>query len=425
MPVLPGAPPIALVDCNNFYASCERLFQPKLRGQPVVVLSNNDGCVIARSNEAKALGIEMGEPWFICRKRVDTQGVIVRSSNYTLYGDMSARVMKILGSFTPDLEIYSIDEAFLGLGGFESRLDTHARQLRATVLQWTGIPVSVGIGPSKTLAKLANRLAKKDAGSGGVLALHTPGEQEAALARVELTDLWGVAGRMAERLLRIGIRTPLDLRNADAKFVRQHSSVVMERMVYELRGIPCLALEDAPPDRKMVIASRSFGQLVRDRHEMEEAVTTFTARAAEKLRRSSLTCGRLAVFVTTDEHRPKDPQYAGERAYNMPVATADTGRLNRAALTALDKLWRPGFSYKKAGVTMIDLVPAASVQGSLFDRPDDDRSIARMQALDALNRKFGRGTVTYASMGRKPGWKLRTEFISRRYTTRWDDLLSI
>lgn len=279
--------------------------------------------------------------------------MIVRSSNYTLYGDMSARVMKILGSFTPDLEVYSIDEAFLGLGGFEARLDRHARELRATVLQWTGIPVSVGIGPSKTLAKLANRLAnrltKKDAGSGGVLALHTPDEQEAALARVELTDLWGVAGCMAERLLRIGIKTPLDLRNADAKFVRMHSSVVMERMVYELRGIPCIALEDAPPDRKMVIASRSFGQLVRDRHETEEAVTTFTARAAEKLRRAGLACGRLAVFVTTDEHRPKDPQYASERAYNMPVATADTGRLNRMALTALDRLWRPGFSYKKAG----------------------------------------------------------------------------
>jgi DNA polymerase V len=381
--------------------------------------------VIARSNEAKALGIEMGEPWFMCRKRVETQGVIVRSSNYTLYGDMSARVMRILGGFSPELEVYSIDEAFLGLGGFESRLDSHARQMRATVLQWTGIPVSVGVGPSKTLAKLANRLAKKDPASGGVLALDTADEQEAALDRVALTDLWGVAGRMAERLAKIGITTPLQLRHADAKFVRMHTSVVMERMVYELRGIPCIALEDAPPDRKMVIASRSFGQLIRDRHEMEEAVTTFAGRAAEKLRRSGLACGRLAVFVTTDEHRKQDRQYQGERSYNLPVATADTGKLNRAALTALDSLWRAGFAYKKAGVMMIDLQPAGTVQASLFDRPDDERSQARMQALDALNQKFGRGTVTYASMGRKPGWKLRTEFISRRYTTRWDDLLSV
>ena len=418
-------PPIALVDCNNFYASCERLFQPKLRGQPIVVLSNNDGCVIARSNEAKALGIEMGEPWFICKKRVDTQGVIVRSSNYTLYGDMSARVMRVLAGFSPELEVYSIDEAFLGLGGFEARLDAHGRELRATVIKWTGIPVSVGIGPTKTLAKLANRLAKKDLASGGVLALHTADDQEAALDRVVLTDLWGIAGRMAERLMKLGIRTPLDLRRADAKFVRMHTSVVMERMVYELQGFPCIGLEEAPPDRKMIIASRSFGQRVRTRHELEEAVTTFTGRAAEKLRRQALACARLAVFVTTDEHRPRDPQYAAERGYNLPVATADTGKLNRAALIALDSLWRDGFEYKKAGVMLIDLRPAATVQGGLFDRPDDARSQARMKALDALNAKYGRGTVTYASMGRRPGWKLRTEFISRRYTTRWDDLLAV
>lgn len=418
-------PPIALVDCNNFYASCERLFQPKLRGQPVVVLSNNDGCVIARSNEAKALGIEMGEPWFICKKRVDTQGVIVRSSNYTLYGDMSARVMRVLAGFSPELEVYSIDEAFLGLGGFESRLEAHGRELRARVIQWTGIPVSVGIGPTKTLAKLANRLAKKSPETGGVLALLTASEQEAALERVELTDLWGVAGRMAARLAAIGIKTPLDLRRADGKFVRMHTSVVMERMVYELQGFPCISLEDAPPDRKMIIASRSFGQKVSKRHEMEEAVTTFMMRATEKLRRQDLACGRLAVFVRTDEHRPRDPQYAAERAYNMPVATADTGKLNRGALIALDSLWRAGFDYKKAGVMLVDLVPAATVQGGLFDRPDDERSQARMKALDALNAKYGRGTITFASMGRKPGWKLRTEFISRRYTTAWEDLLKV
>ncbi len=400
-------------------------FSPNCAGQPVVVLSNNDGCVIARSNEAKALGIEMGEPWFICKKRVDTQGVVVRSSNYTLYGDMSARVMRVLAGFSPELEVYSIDEAFLGLGGFESRLEAHGRELRARVIQWTGIPVSVGIGPTKTLAKLANRLAKKSPETGGVLALLTASEQEAALERVELTDLWGVAGRMAARLAAIGIKTPLDLRRADGKFVRLHTSVVMERMVYELRGFPCISLEDAPPDRKMIIASRSFGQKVSKRHEMEEAVTTFMMRATEKLRRQDLACGRLAVFVRTDEHRPRDPQYAAERAYNMPVATADTGKLNRGALIALDSLWRSGFDYKKAGVMLVDLVPAATVQGGLFDRPDDARSQARMKALDALNAKYGRGTVTFASMGRKPGWKLRTDFISPRYTTAWEDLLKV
>ncbi|MCW6512493.1 Y-family DNA polymerase [Lichenifustis flavocetrariae] len=417
--------PIALVDCNNFYASCERLFQPKLRGQPVVVLSNNDGCVIARSNEAKALGIEMGEPWHICRKRVDTQGVIVRSSNYTLYGDMSARVMRVLEGFSPDLEIYSIDEAFLGLAGFESRLDAHGRDLRATVLQWTGIPVSVGIAPTKTLAKLANRTAKKTPESGGVMLLLTPGEQEAALDRVELTDLWGVAGRMAERLKAIGINNPLDLRQADAKFVRMHTSVVMERMVLELQGIPCISLEEAPPDRKMILASRSFGRRVTTRREMEEAVTTHTARAAEKLRRQDLACGRLTVFVTTDKHRPQDRQYAAERSVTLPVASADTGKLNHAAMRALDALWRSGLEYKKAGVMLLNLAAADTVQGGLFDRPDDPRAIARMRALDSLNAKYGRGTVTFAAMGRKPGWKLRSDFVSPRYTTAWEDLLQV
>lgn len=423
--ILPKVIPLALVDCNNFYASCERLFQPALRGRPVVVLSNNDGCVIARSNEAKALGIEMGEPWFMCRERVDTQGVIVRSSNYTLYGDMSARVMRVLEEFTPELEVYSIDEAFLGLAGFEGRLEAHGRAMRETVIQWTGIPVSVGIGPTKTLAKLANRTAKKDLSSGGVLCLMEEADQSAALARIELTELWGVARRMAERLAGIGIRTPLDLRDADPKFVRLHSSVVMERMVLELRGIPCIGLEEATPDRKTIVASKSFSRRVSCRHEMEEAVTTHMTRAAEKLRRQNLAAGRLAVFIHTDKHRLKDRQLMAEQAFVLPVATADTGRLNRAALIALDAIWRPGHDYKKAGVMLLDLAPARDVQGGLFDRPDDPKALARMKALDALNARYGRGTVTFASMGRQQGWKLRTDFISPRFTTVWADLLSV
>ncbi|WP_375462177.1 Y-family DNA polymerase, partial [uncultured Enterovirga sp.] len=254
--------PIALVDCNNFYASCERLFQPKLMGKPVVVLSNNDGCVIARSNEAKALGIGMGDPRHLKRDEFEKQGVIVRSSNYTLYGDMSARVMRTLAGFTPALEIYSIDEAFLDLSGFGDRLDGHARQLWATVLKGTGIPVSVGIAPTKTLAKVANRLAKKDPDSGGVMALLTPAAQDAALAHIELTDLWGVAGRLAARMQALGIRTPLELRDADPRFIRQHFNVVSERMVRELRGEPCIDLEQGRPDNKTIIASRSFGRAV-------------------------------------------------------------------------------------------------------------------------------------------------------------------
>ena len=305
------ARPIALVDCNNFYASCERLFQPALRGVPVIVLSNNDGCVIARSNEAKALGIGMGDPWHLVKDRHAGSGIVVRSSNYTLYGDLSARVMRVLSDFTPELEVYSIDEAFLGLGGFEGRLKSHARRLRATVLQWTGIPVSVGIAPTKTLAKVANRTAKKDPASGGVCLLVTREAQEEALRRLELTDLWGVAGRLAERMGAIGITTPLQLRDADPQVVRQAFSVVVERMVHELRGRPCLDLERHSPDRKSIMATRSFGRPVALRREMEEAVASHTARPAEKMRRQGLATASLIVFAHTNRHRPDQPQYGG------------------------------------------------------------------------------------------------------------------
>lgn len=417
--------PIALVDCNNFYASCERVFQPALRGKPVVVLSNNDGCVIARSNEAKALGIEMGAPWHLCRAQFERQGVIVRSSNYTLYGDMSARVMRALSDFTPELEIYSIDEAFLSLAGFEARLEAHARQMRATVLQWTGIPVSVGIATTKTLAKVANRFAKKDAERVGVYDMRDPAAAEATLARMELSDLWGVAGRMAARLDAIGIRTPLDLRDADPRLVRQHTSVVMERMVLELRGTPCIDLEETTPDRKSIMASRSFGRAVTTRREMEEAVATHTARAAEKMRRQDLATASLVVFLHTNRHKPQEPQYYAARPIQLPVATADTGRLTAAAMRALGAIWRDGFRYTKAGVVFPTLGPAGAVQGDLFGTPDSVQSKALMGVLDQLNRRYGRGAVTYGTAGRSQKWKLRSEHLSPRYTTSWQELLNV
>jgi DNA polymerase V len=419
------ATPLALVDCNNFYASCERLFQPALRGKPVVVLSNNDGCVIARSNEAKALGIEMGAPWHLHKERFSREGVIVRSSNYTLYGDISARVMRTLADFTPDLEIYSIDEAFLGLGGFEDRLEAHARALRATVLQWTGIPVSVGIAPTKTLAKAANRMAKKDTASGGVAILLTPEAQEAALARMELTDLWGIARRMAERLTAIGITTPLALRDADPRFIRERFSVVTERQVYELRGIPCIAFEEATPDRKSIMASRSFGRPVTTREEMEEAVATYAARAAEKMRRQGLATCSMVIFVETNRFRPGDPQHYANQPVQLAVATADTGKLAAAARRGLAAIWRPGFRYKKAGVIFLNLCRAADVQGGLFDAPDTPARQCLLRVVDGLNARYGRDTITYAASGRKRAWKLRNEQLSQRYTTSWEELLTV
>lgn len=417
--------PVALVDCNNFYASCERVFQPELRGKPVVVLSNNDGCVIARSNEAKALAIEMGAPWHLCREKFAREGVIVRSSNYTLYGDMSARVMKVLRNFTPNLEVYSIDEAFLSLAGFEHRLEEHARELRSTVIRWTGIPVSVGIAPTKTLAKVANRFAKRDPAADGVLPLMDHAAQEQALTRMELTDLWGVAGRIGRRLNEIGIHSPLDLKRADPRFVRQRFSVVMERMIYELRGIPCLPLEQVVPDRKNIMCSRSFGIPVETREGMSEAVSTYAARAAERMRRQKLAASAVLVFLETNSFRPQDPQYHASQTVALAVASADTAKIIRAALSGLNAIWRDGFRYKKAGVMLLDLLPAAEASPGLFDRPDDARSLVRMRTIDTLNAQYGRETVTFGVMPQTRSWSLRRDFLSPCYTTNWNDLLRV
>jgi len=417
--------PIALVDCNNFYASCERVFQPALRGKPVVVLSNNDGCVIARSNEAKALGIEMGAPWHLNRDKFSDAGVFVKSSNYTLYGDMSARVMKTLLSFSPVLEIYSIDEAFLGLEGFGDRLEDHARTLRATVLQWTGIPVSVGIAPTKTLAKVANRLAKKDPASGGVRVLMAVADQERALTQLELTDLWGVARRLSERLRAQGLTTPLALRNADPKLIRQTFGVVGERIVCELRGESCIDIEEVAPNRKSLIASRSFGRPIETLAEMQEAVAVYASRAAEKMRRQNLVTANLIVFVETNPFRKQDRQYRASQSTQLPIATADTGRLVAAALGALVAIWREGYRYKKAGVMLLDLAPANAIRGALFAAPDTPASQARMRALDVINRRYGRGTLIVGAAGVKSAWRLRREHASKNYTTSWSELLTV
>lgn len=417
--------PIALVDCNNFYASCERVFQPTLRGKPVVVLSNNDGCVIARSNEAKALGIAMGAPWHLNRDTFAKQGVIVRSSNYSLYGDMSARVMKILGEQAPEIEIYSIDEAFLGLGGLETRMVAHMRDARAAVLQWTGIPVSVGIAPSKTLAKVANRIAKKTPECGGVLALMGEAEQTAALGTLELTDLWGLAGRMETRLQALGITTPLQLRDADPKWIRSQFSVVMERMVLELRGQACLQLEDAVAARQTIMASRSFGRPVETLDEMEEAVATYISRAAEKMRRQNLVTPALQVFLITNRFREDEPQYSGQHTVHLPIATADTSRLIRGALHGVRQIWREGYRYKKAGVVCLDLHPAERIQETLFHQADSMERRQLMASLDALNQRFGRGTVSFAAGGTRKAWALRSDQRSQAYTTKWTELLRV
>lgn len=413
--------PVALVDCNNFYASCERVFDPKLRGQPIVVLSNNDGCVIARSNEAKGLGIAMGEPWHLCKERVKSQGVIVRSSNYTLYGDMSARVMEVVSHFTPLLEVYSIDEAFLDFAGFENRLESHAVALRSKVYQWTGIPVSVGIGPTKTLAKVANRTAKKM--GHGVCMLMDEDAQTKALAAMDLEDIWGIARRTADKLKAVGICDPLQLRGSVPNAIRRRFGVVIERLVLELGGVACHMLESVPAPKQSICVARSFGRPVTSLHELSEALGAYIERAGEKLRRSGLAAGYVSVFVQTNRFRPDEPQYNPSAGAALPVATADTAALLRSGSQILRAVYKPGFGYKKAGVILQDLVPIGAVQGALWGSPDTSERQRLLSAIDTINRRHGRGTVQFAVSGLQKGWQMRSHQKSPNYTTAWSDLI--
>lgn len=406
--------PIALVDCNNFYASCERVFDPTLRGKPIVVLSNNDGCVIARSNEAKALGIAMGEPWHLCKERIRTQGVIVRSSNYTLYGDMSARVMEVLSHFAPLLEVYSIDEAFLGLAGFESRLESHAQALRAKTQQWTGIPVSVGIGPTKTLAKVANRTAKKNPACNGLCILMEGEAQTAALAAMELEDIWGIARRTADKLKAIGIKTPLDLRQADPKAIRRTFGVVLERLVLELRGIPCHGLELAPPPKQSICVSRSFGRPVTTLPELSEALSAYIERAAEKLRRHGLAAGYVTVFLHTNRFRPEEPQYSPSAGLALPVATCDTAPLSSVpAIKSCGRFTGRGFVSKRRGSSCWISMRKPRRMAHCGERrirrnvqncsPPSMRSIAGMAARPCSSRRAACSVVGRCAAIRNPG----------------------
>jgi len=415
---------LALADCNSFYASCERVFDPRLRDRPVVVLSNNDGCVVTRSSEAKALGIAVGVPFFQIRDLVKRHGIIVRSSNYTLYGDLSARVMAVLGRFTPHLEVYSIDEAFLDLGGIpDDRLVDFGRTIRRTVLRWTGIPVSIGIGPTKTLAKVANHLAKNAPAAEGVWSLADPREQTVVLARLDVQDIWGIGARLAVRLKRAGITTAWDLREASLSHVRRLVGVVGERTALELGGLPCIGLEEAPPPAKSIVRSRSFGRPVERREELEEAVATHATRAAEKLRLHRRVAGMLSVFVATSRFLEKP--YANLATVPLYPPTDDTTRLIHAALAALRLIFREGFKYQKAGVMLTGLEPRAGLTESLFVQYDRDRSARLMAAVDGVNHRLGPDTLRFAAAGFARPWHMRREHASPCYTTRWDELPTV
>ncbi len=419
-------PVFALVDCNNFYASCEKLFDPKLRDRPVVVLSNNDGCVVARSAEAKALGIPMGAPWFKVREEASRYGTVAFSSNYALYADMSNRVVEVLEGFSPDIEVYSIDESFLSLDGFPpDGFEAYGRAIRERVAKWLGLAVCVGVGPSKTLAKLANHCAKKElAGADGVCDFtRMPESQLSALfASIEVGEVWGVGRKIGEKLRAMGVATVADLRNADPDTVRAKFSVVLERTVRELRGLSCLGLEETAPDKRQIMCSRSFGERVYDRGELGEAVASFVSRAAEKLRAQDALAGALTVSVRTGQFNPEEPQYQKTLTVPLPEATDDTLELVGWSLRILKRIYRPGFAYRKAGCMLSDIRPRSAAQASLFAPAGDGRSERLMAALDAVNGKWGRGTLRVAAEGVGKAWRMKRGKLSPRYTTEWSEL---
>jgi DNA polymerase V len=416
-------PPIfALVDCNNFYASCERVFNPTLNGQPIVVLSNNDGCVVARSNEAKALGIGMGVPEFQIRPLLRAHHIHVFSSNYTLYGDMSQRVMETLEQFSPDVEVYSIDEAFLSLVGFEPRgLLEHGRLIRRTVPQWTGIPVSVGIAETKTLAKIANRIAKRTPDTGGVFDLLACPDREALLGRVAVEDVWGIGPNHARLLKQHGITTARQLAGTDDQWIRKRMGIVGLRLVMELRGVSCLDLEQCPSPKQSLTCSRAFGKLINTLAEMQEAVSVYTSRVAEKLRCERLAATVLTVCLTTNEFK-EGPQYSNALTLRLPVVTDSTSELIGCALQGIRAIYRDGYLYKKAGVMLTGLVPVSQTQADLFDSRDRMKSKRLMSALDSINDRWGAGTLEYASSGMTKAWKTQFHRRSPAYTTNWDEL---
>jgi DNA polymerase V len=415
----------ALVDCNSFYASCERLFRPDLKNQPIAVLSNNDGCIIALCDRAKALGVPMGAPYHELKRDLERAGVVVFSSNYTLYGDLSRRVVQTLEPLVPALEIYSIDEVFMDLRGMQGAWNREwALMARERVLRHVGMPTCVGIAPTKALAKVANRVAKKfKERTEGVFVLECPEQIEKALRWLPIGDVWGVGRRLVLRLQEMGVRTAWDFVQLPEEQVRKVMTVVGLRLHKELRGIPCLPLEWVQAPKQSICTSRSFGKMLTELSEVEAAVASFASRCARKLRAQRL-CGRsLVVFLSTNFMNPKDPQRSVQAKRVLEVPTNADYELVPLAVQMLRELWMTGYRYKKAGVIVMDNVCETQVQGDLFDCVDRHKSRESMRAMDLVNKRYGSQVLQLASVEQQGDWKLRRQLLSPCYTTRWEDVL--
>ncbi len=415
----------ALVDCNSFYASCEKVFNPTLEDKAVVVLSNNDGCIIARSKEAKDAGVKMGEPAFKIKDILEKKNVQVFSANFALYGDMSQRVMNVLSKFTPDLEIYSIDEAFLDIPGMkENELVLYAQKIRNTVLQWTGIPVTIGIARTKTLAKIANHIAKKSEKLKGVLSIIDEQSIEKALQITPVEDVWGVGQKYCAFLRSHGITNALELSKANDSWIKKHLRIVGLRTVEELRGKPCIAFDITVADKQAICTSRSFGQPLTDYADLEEAVSTFASRCAEKLRHQKSCASVMTVFVMTNLFA-KDPKYVNGKTVQLAVATNNSSEIISHAVTLLKLLFKKGYKYKKVGVILAEFIPESEVQQSIWDNMNREKQSELMGVIDKITSTMGRDVVKFAIQGTKKRWKLRQEKLSPCYTTKWEDILTI
>ncbi len=414
----------ALVDCNNFYVSCERVFNPCLNGKPVVVLSNNDGCVVSRSQEAKSLGIKTGTPIHECEREILRRGGSALSSNYALYGDMSRRVMQTLAMFSAEIEVYSIDESFLSLTGSPEELNSLCRLMQHTVYQHTGIPVSVGAGSTKTLAKAANRIAKKPGGS-GLFNIGSGDQMREALSTLPVEDVWGIGWQYSRFLRLAGINTALDLSRADDRWVRKHLTITGLRLVNELRGIPCMTLEEYPPSKKEACSSRSFSRPVESLQEMKEAVSSYASSAAGRIRSQGSAASSITVYICTNRFRD-EPQYARSSTAVLPSPTDYTPAIVRNALAQLVSIYRCGYRYKKAGVILSGLVPKDSCQLNLFSEPGTtEKRDTLSKVMDSINSRYGKNSVQLASDGLSGSWHMKRAKLSPCYTTRWEELLTV
>lgn len=415
----------ALIDCNNFYASCERVFRPDLVGKPIVVLSNNDGCVIARSNEAKALGIPMGAAAFEFEEIFIKNKVHVFSANFPLYGDMSNRVMSILETYSPDMEIYSIDEAFLKLVGFEKyKLQTYGEDMQQKVTKWTGIPISVGIAPTKALAKVANRVAKKyPKETKSTYIIDTDEKRIKALKWLKVEDVWGIGRQHAKRLNSIGVNTAYDFTLLEDQWVQSHMSIVGLRLQHDLQGIPTLDLDETQP-KKNIATTRSFDTNYTTKAEVKERITTFTVTCAEKLRAQSSCCSSLMVFIQTNRYHADKPQYSRSITIKLPFPTNSSIELAHFAGLALDRIFKPGYGYKRAGVIIQDFTPQAIQQVSLFDNRNEAH-IPLMETMDKVNKAFGQQKIKLGGQDIKKVWKMRQEKLSPRYTTKLSEIITV